>query len=982
MDADDDRRSSNSLLDNETEEPMSVDEDNGDRRGDRGQHLPLQSVSSDSAVSESTLPALPSHLHLLEFINGNFPTTAEGRREALKSFEQARFDFVKDVVIPAVAGNSPNATRLERVLSGSLANIILGEMEKPGSTVASVRDVIKRNTDVDLSSPHDVFQDYDKIELEEAFSRTFADPDEYLEILRRQLLQYAEEYSDRFYFPGVSIVQTSGSGKSRAIAELSKSFYVVYCSFMRKDSSGYPQRSYIADELYKGNSDFATYFKACYEMIGRYERQNSLSELSQEQIRRRFFQQQIREGTTFYQDLEQTMLEIRVAGTGSGLSNPSSLKALFVFDEARQLRSEYTIPGPSGIGETAFVRMRRAAASLISKQRPPAFIIMMDTTSRVATLSPAAENDPSMRVVKGHQIFPPLFLIGSIDVGQASAYGQSMDDALDEGRLFCLGRPLWQSMLKEKTSKFKRRVRTLAIVKLAGGSPNPEFDETFAIAVIRTRVPFVVLRSHVATDLVASHMWWCLGIDDTRQHVVAGLPSEPVLAEAGACWTHIASYRDSIFQYFRKAVTAGFIDVGEGGETVAQLVLILGRDSAAASLGRSVSPISGEPPVVQSPPMSVKVSAENLTTETEQNPSQTEARRQLLDRAYTAADSCLFSGAVSVLAFLEATLPTVAVQQLRGASALLASQTGLPDPVTEGKVSFTHFVPMFERVTSMRDLATLFSRGAAVKCSPGCPGVDLIIPVLMPDVTGNFRILEGNMSFLLVQVKNYHLRGQDRSFPDSATVDNSPQRCGLDPFPQHLYLSVYMGLDFDPAVCQVLAPVAGLDKDDRVGFGEYALLLHQGRWTAELQNLRQKARDLWRQHQKQKKRVRLEKSTRLTIERADSVGSAARGGEESGTDPADSLVVNLVEALRKRRQVAISLRGFNERLYPCLAGKPAVLQCLGDILRGPSNPLSSATEKSKAVLARMTYPSSVAKMRSVEAYTGDDSRAYLEMDTA
>ncbi|KAI9316917.1 hypothetical protein DFJ73DRAFT_786760 [Zopfochytrium polystomum] len=818
MDADDDRRSSNSLLDNETEEPMSVDEDNGDRRGDRGQHLPLQS---------------------------------------------ARFDFVKDVVIPAVAGNSPNATRLERVLSGSLANIILGEMEKPGSTVASVRDVIKRNTDVDLSSPHDVFQDYDKIELEEAFSRTFADPDEYLEILRRQLLH--------------------GSGKSRAIAELSKSFYVVYCSFMRKDSSGYPQRSYIADELYKGNSDFATYFKACYEMIGR------------NRFAAGFFQQQIREGTTFYQDLEQTMLEIRVAGTGSGLSNPSSLKALFVFDEARQLRSEYTIPGPSGIGETAFVRMRRAAASLISKQRPPAFIIMMDTTSRVATLSPAAENDPSMRVVKGHQIFPPLFLIGSIDVGQASAYGQSMDDALDEGRLFCLGRPLWQSMLKEKTSKFKRRVRTLAIVKLAGGSPNPEFDETFAIAVIRTRVPFVVLRSHVATDLVASHMWWCLGIDDTRQHVVAGLPSEPVLAEAGACWTHIASYRDSIFQYFRKAVTAGFIDVGEGGETVAQLVLILGRDSAAASLGRSVSPISGEPPVVQ-------------------------ARRQLLDRAYTAADSCLFSGAVSVLAFLEATLPTVAVQQLRGASALLASQTGLPDPVTEGKVSFTHFVPMFERVTSMRDLATLFSRGAAVKCSPGCPGVDLIIPVLMPDVTGNFRILEGNMSFLLVQVKNYHLRGQDRSFPDSATVDNSPQRCGLDPFPQHLYLSVYMGLDFDPA----------------------------------------KARDLWRQHQKQKKRVRLEKSTRLTIERADSVGSAARGGEESGTDPADSLVVNLVEALRKRRQVAISLRGFNERL----------------------NPLSSATEKSKAVLARMTYPSSVAKMRSVEAYTGDDSRAYLEMDTA
>ncbi|KAI9366892.1 hypothetical protein DFJ73DRAFT_7199 [Zopfochytrium polystomum] len=508
---------------------------------------------------------------------------------------------------------------------------------------------------------------------------------------------------------------------------------------------------------------------------------------------------------------------------------------------------------------------------------------------------------------------------------------------------------------------------TLAVLKLAGGTSKPKFDETFAIAVVRTRVPFVVMRSYIASELVASHMWWCYRIDDTRQHVVAGLPSEPILAEAGACWMHHAVHLNPIFEKFSTSITAGFIDVGEGGETVAQLNLILGRDCAAVHLRKDVSPVKGEPPVVTSTVMRRQVNAE--VREVDQVEKGDDR-----DPGFLAADSVLFSGAIGVLSFLEATFTAAAVGELRRASKRLAFLTGLPDPVEVGQISFTHFVPMFDRVTNMRDLATLFSRGAAVKCPPGCPGVDLIIPVLMPGRTGDYSLLAENMTFILVQVKNYQLRGQDQSYPDSATRHNSPQRCGLDTFPQHLYISLYMGLDLHPASYKVWHPGSNLENDFTApeGLEKYAKLLQRlGEDDGtECQALRKEAQEIWRTHKRNTHTKRTKRKLASEVEDGEPSDGAQDGISEC---PDTHWVVDLADAVRKRRQIAISLLGLRDSLYICLEGKEVVLQCLMSVLRGPTNPLKTASVNDRAILARMMYPMSMEKVREVEEYVDEEA---------
>ncbi|KAJ1565944.1 hypothetical protein HK405_011283, partial [Cladochytrium tenue] len=105
-----------------------------------------------------------------------------------------------------------------------------------------------------------------------AFKREFKDPDNYVNRLYEDLERYAKAWErGGYYFPGASIIQTSGSGKSRAMRELAKhGVYVVYCSFMKGDASGFPRRSDIAEELLRPETSFLAYFLACGGVVDNY----------------------------------------------------------------------------------------------------------------------------------------------------------------------------------------------------------------------------------------------------------------------------------------------------------------------------------------------------------------------------------------------------------------------------------------------------------------------------------------------------------------------------------------------------------------------------------------------------------------------------------------------------------------------------------------------------------------------------------------
>src|SRR5438128_1260581 len=87
--------------------------------------------------------------------------------------------------------------------------------------------------------------------LADAFRREYRDPLGVMTYLHQKLCAYTEAWDpDKYYFPGVAGVQTSGSGKSKSFITLSqKGVYVIYCSFLSENSTGYPKRSAIADYL-------------------------------------------------------------------------------------------------------------------------------------------------------------------------------------------------------------------------------------------------------------------------------------------------------------------------------------------------------------------------------------------------------------------------------------------------------------------------------------------------------------------------------------------------------------------------------------------------------------------------------------------------------------------------------------------------------------------------------------------------------------
>ncbi|KAJ1539737.1 hypothetical protein HK405_012494, partial [Cladochytrium tenue] len=390
-------------------------------------------------------------------------------------------------------------------------------------------------------------------------------------------------------------------------------------------------------------------------------------------------------------------------------------------------------------------------------------------------------------------------------------------------------------------------------------------------------------------------------------HIVVGLPSEPIIAEAGACWMSDDYTRREIVSKFAQSVSRGYMDVGEGGEVVAQLILVLGRDRAMTEAHKEKS--------------------------TEQRTTQSDEIRAELIKAKDAAKAIYFTGPVPVKDFLASTFNAEFVNTLAAHCAIRSAATGLPDPMKVGRVSFTHFVPLHSRVKDMRHLAVFFARSAAIRCAPNTPGVDLIIPVIMPNAEAKYIIHADNMSYILVQVKN---RQDDKEFPTSATHHNSAVRCDLDAMPQHLYLSLYLALGDNRCSHEALeAP----DKVRRFSLRkiseEYKKFVNPlGINSSEYQILRSEAKAAFQ----------------------DKKGWAK----------------TLSGAVRRSRQTSGAVFGLDTNLYPSLASSPlmslSIVRSLMQMLRSPQNPVDLVTDSKRGQLQRMVYMSDSEKIDIVEGF--------------
>ncbi|KAI9352537.1 hypothetical protein DFJ73DRAFT_830068 [Zopfochytrium polystomum] len=269
----------------------------------------------------------------------------------------------------------------------------------------------------------------------------------------------------------------------------------------------------------------------------------------------------------------------------------------------------------------------------------------------------------------------------------------------------------------------------------------------------------------------------------------------------------------------------------------------------------------------------------------------------------------------------------------------------------------------------MAVLALLFARGAAVWCRVGTVGVDLIIPVLMPDRNNEYVIHADNMTYVLVQVKNYADRAKDKNFPHSATAGNSALSCDLDTVPRHMYLSLFLSFGGKTAKVEILEPTLDLP-NLKAKLPPSSTLFNfvvpkDGPHSEIYSNLRKTLCEEIAEQQRQEE---------LAGKR---VGKRKRDPSTDNSKLAND--ISITEVLRRFRQLSIAVLGFSQDLYSCIIPATAspknapglsndIFQHLKKLLRGPPNPVQRASDPKEAeILKRMVYPSSLDMLRASES---------------
>ncbi|KAI9352536.1 hypothetical protein DFJ73DRAFT_830066 [Zopfochytrium polystomum] len=535
------------------------------------------------SIESSTEVQPPAHLQdwFLFLTKANLTVSKQSKA----AYDEARKKWVSEEFIPWVASDSKTQKQLKDLHNrgNELTSTVFSEYEaaKPPSH-SHFQELLKFKFKITFrkSQPSPALRALpDEAKLSSAFHQDFLDPHGYIPRLRKDLEESADGWhTNSYYYPDKDGLR------------------VVYCSFMQPGSTGYPKRSKIADKLVlcQDESEFKYYFAACFEAV--MEDRNTPQKILERQTNHATQE-------AFWTGIENRMEKLKKLSVDAfdqhalfAEGDGNQLEVVFVFDEARSLLENPHSQSESG-AKSPFYYMRQAAQSFANKSQ--AFVISMDTKARMPEVAPVNRVDAAERLsVAGEdqkRNFRPLFLFGSVDIGLLSSYGLKDTDAFSPRKYLSHGRILWRALMDANFTV--RKVRELAVSKLAGGGrvsfdPTPNITAPMAASFIRARVPYLVYQSELASELIASNMWWCMSISDERDHIVAGMPSEPILADAAALWMHNAENRLEILKLFSYLSSRSAIDIGHGGEIVAQLLLILGRDTAVWKSSKNLSNVS------------------------------------------------------------------------------------------------------------------------------------------------------------------------------------------------------------------------------------------------------------------------------------------------------------------------------------------------------------------------------------------------------
>jgi len=381
-----------------------------------------------------------------------------------------------------------------------------------------------------------------------------------------------------FLSPYLTLVQSSGYGKTRLLRQVAYSHVMLYVCFRKILSTGYPPRTN----------------KAISALFGGLNQKKRAAYVNELKRRLDWF---VHNALTMKSQLlsvegtqkpevdalfpSERFLEVwDYPAKGRPPSVTSTDLVVLAFDEAREC-----LQVVKEIGVSQFRLMRQALRefSIERNTRDRKIIgIFVDTSSRIQNFAPNEDDDPSARkVVRGHEIdytamklFHPYILAAS-DVHFKPSSSEDILSLRTSREYLRVGRPLvtQSSIVDSDFCKFLQR-------KLYGGGSS--LTEPAALGIMLSRVSaFVCPRHGVASDLVANHMATLLACDDERKGVLSTYVAEPRLAIAAAeIWNDESIFRNQCIPALQKALMSGALSQGIRGEIVAQILLLLACDRA------------------------------------------------------------------------------------------------------------------------------------------------------------------------------------------------------------------------------------------------------------------------------------------------------------------------------------------------------------------------------------------------------------------
>ncbi|RPB29106.1 hypothetical protein L211DRAFT_845125 [Terfezia boudieri ATCC MYA-4762] len=387
----------------------------------------------------------------------------------------------------------------------------------------------------------------------------------------------------KLYVKAFNIVQSSGMGKSRLVAELGKEIMTLSFALRKRGETEFPPGDILA--WYIQSDSHSDLIQEWSRILAPPPNEDSGDGDDDEYEKCMTFTSQL------HNPLKQLL---KLLETESLSTTQRKLPLLVLaFDEAANLDTE-TI--------TALRRVMRILRGW------PVWAIFLTTNGDIAACAPPQFKDPSGRIADGNLKHIPYFLGLELDVKARQqlylAIGHELAKPLRQfssiAHITMFGRPLWQVYSMSEYAD----LRQFVVFKLLCGQQLFKPDDryhVFAVLASRLYLDPCFNRdeySLLAREAVSSHLRLLSAIDVYTGLVRTVTPSEPIVSDAAA-WlllrpepvhsmsTSGNNWSQCLTLFAEYFLSRGMVDKGTKGELYARLMCILARDYLLEEIARS-----------------------------------------------------------------------------------------------------------------------------------------------------------------------------------------------------------------------------------------------------------------------------------------------------------------------------------------------------------------------------------------------------------